>query len=131
MVSKKAVKKKKEKDRVILLKLKRKILDNKNKLILLILLIIDVGLIIYVASDNAVNYVNVNGEEIFVGQTKNVLFGRNYVTLVISAFIYLYGLLLNKMILQKKISKKLLLFILIGILLFNMILFCIFTNKVY
>ena len=112
-------------------KVKKLIRKNKNIIIGLCLLIMDIILIIYVASSNAVNYVNVNGEEIFVGKTRNLLLGRNYITLVVSAFIFLYGLLINKVIVRKKINIKKMILIFGGILLFNMILFCIFTNRVY
>ena len=111
--------------------IKNFIIKNKNIIIGICLLIMDILLIIYVANSNAVNYVNVNGEEIFVGKTRNLLFGRNYITLVVSAFIFLYGLLINKVVVRKKISIKQMLFILVGVLIFNMILFCIFTNRVY
>ena len=116
-------------------KLKEVIKDNvikkKNILVSIILLIIDIVLIIYVAKDNVSHYVNVNGRDIFIGKTKNLLLGRNYITLVVSVFIYLYGLLINKVMLGNKISIKKLVLIFIGILIFNMIVFYIFTNRVY
>ena len=113
------------------LRVKRFVIKNKNILVGIGLAIVDIVLIIYVARNNVANYVNVNGEDIFIGETKNLLLGRNYITLVISAFIYLYGLLINKVLLKNKISKKNLILLFIGILLFNMIMFCIFTNRVY
>ena len=113
------------------LRVKRFVIKNKNILVGIGLAIVDIVLIIYVARNNVANYVNVNGEDIFIGETKNLLLGRNYITLVISAFIYLYGLLINKVLLKNKISKKNLILSFFCILLFNMIMFCIFTNRVY
>lgn len=107
------------------------ILKNKGKLISLFLFLFDVFLIIYVARGNIANYAVVNGEEVFVGKTKNLLLGRNYITIVVSLFIYLYGLVINKFVMKKKISIKKLILIFGLILLFNMIMFYLFTKKVY
>ena len=112
-------------------KLKENIIKNKNILVLIVLLIIDIVLIIYVAKENVSHYVNVNGKDIFIGKTKNLLLGRNYITVVVSVFIYLYGLLINKVMLGNKINIKKLVLIFIGILILNMIVFCIFTNRIY
>lgn len=104
---------------------------NRDKIFYFVLGIIDIILIIYVARSNIANYAIVNGEEVFIGSSKNLIMGRNYITLVISLFIYLYGLIVNKFLLKKKISNKWLILILILILIFNMIMFYLFTKKVY
>lgn len=110
---------------------KKTIFDNKNKLVIFGLIVVDIILIIWAARKNIANYVLINGENIFVGDTKNLLLGRNYITLVVTAFIYSYGILINKIFIKKKIKIKYLLLILGLILVINMILFYIFTSKVY
>ena len=112
-------------------KVKYFIIKNKVKLISLILFLFDVFLIMYVGRKNVANYASVNGEEIFIGKTRNLLFGRNYVTIVVSLFIYIYGLIINKFIIKKKFSIKKLILIFGLILIFNMIMFYLFTRKVY
>lgn len=107
------------------------IISNKDKLVFFILGLIDVILIVWFARSNVANYAIVNGKEIFVGKTKNLLFGRNYITLVISFFIVVYGLLINKIILKKKWKVKFLMLIFSFLIIFNMLLFYFFTNKVY
>ena len=107
------------------------IVRHKGKIIGLVLGIIDIILIIYVARGNVANYAVVNGEEVFIGKTRNLLLGRNYITLVVSLFIYLYGLLLNKFLIKKKISVRGMVLIFGLILIFNMIMFYLFTRKVY
>lgn len=112
-------------------KVKHFIIKNKVKLISLVLFLFDVFLIMYVGRKNVANYALVNGEEMFVGKTRNLLFGRNYITIVVSLFIYIYGLIINKFIIKHKFSVKKLILIFGLILAFNMIMFYLFTKKVY
>ena len=106
-------------------------INSKNLIINTIIIVLNLVLIIYVAKQNTANYANVNGEKVFVGNTKNLLFGRNYITLIITIFTNIYYLVMNKLILKNKFNKKQLILIFIGILLFNMLTFYIFTKKVY
>lgn len=124
-------KKKKKQDVVKSFDIKELIKNNKNKLVLLILGLLDIVLIIWCAKDNVANYVILDGEDIFIGETKNLLLGRNYITLVITIFIYGYGFLINKVLLKNKIKFKYLVILFIIILVVNMLLFYLFTNKVY
>jgi len=112
-------------------KIKLFIKRDKNLLLVGILFIIDVILIVCFAKDNYANYAKVNGESIFVGKTRNLLFGRNYIGLIVTLFIYFYGLLVNKVCLKNKLNIKWLVWLLVGLLLFNMLLFYGFTNKIY
>ena len=105
--------------------------EKKLNLIYLILLILDIGLIIWCAKDNYANYANVDGKSYFIGKTRHLLFGRNYVGLIITGFIYFYSILINKFIMKKKSTIKMLIVVLLGLLVFNMLLFYIFTNKIY
>ena len=74
-------------------KIKNFILNNKNLVLMIILGIIDIILIICFARDNYANYADVKGKTIFVGKARNLLFGRNYVGLLVTFFIYFYVLL--------------------------------------
>lgn len=123
---KKSSKSKKKSDRV-----KEFINKNKNILLVSILGIIDIILIICFAKDNLANYAEVDGNVIFVGKIKNLLFGRNYIGLFVTFFIYIYGLVVSKVLCKNnlKIKSSILWFVLIFVV--NMILFYIFTNKVY
>ena len=107
---------------------------NYKKVIIIysILLLIDVIMIIYFAKHNYVNYVSLPGNErILVSKTRKLLFGRNYITIIISLFFYIYTLLCNKYILQIKNSKKLIISTIIFYLILNISLFYIFTQKIY
>ena len=112
-------------------KIKSFVNKNKNILLVSILGIIDIILIICFARDNYANYAEVDGNVIFVGKTKNLLFGRNYIGLIVTIFIYIYGLIVSKVLCKNKleIKKSILWFILIFVV--NMILFYVFTNKIY
>ena len=107
---------------------------NYKKVIIIysILLLIDIIMIIYFAKHNYVNYVSLPGNErILVSKTRKLLFGRNYITIIISLFFYIYTLLCNKYILQIKNNKKLIISTIIFYLILNISLFYIFTQKIY
>ena len=107
------------------------IIKNKNKLMVSILFVIDLVLIIYFAKENYANYAKVKDELIFVGDTKNLLFGRNYIGLIVTLFIYFYGIIVSKFLCRNKLNIKWLVGCFIVILLFNMLMFYLFTNKIY
>ena len=96
-----------------------------------VLVVLDIVLVIYMARQNVVNYVVILDQEIFVSKTKYLLFGRNYINLIIMTFIYIYTCLIAKFFLKKKITRKFLGCLLVGIFIFNILLFFIFTRKVY
>ena len=131
--SKKNIKKKKNKSKKENNRLKNILLKPKNQnIIYSILMIIDILLIIYAARRNYVNYAKVITEEkIFVGNTKNLLFGRNYIALIITFFFYIYILMCNKLLFNKKITKKNSLLTLIFLLVINITLFYIFAKRIY
>lgn len=112
-------------------KTKKTNFDNRRNLVLIGLVLVDIILIIWAARKNIANYVLLNGENIYVGNTRNLLFGRNYITLVITAFIYGYGVIINSILLKNKVKIRYLLLMLVIILVINIILFYIFTNRVY
>lgn len=96
-----------------------------------ILLLLDIILVVYSARRNIVNYVVVLDEEIFVSKTRYLLCGRNYVNLVIIVFFYIYICLINKFFLQKKNTKRFLFGLFIGLVILNLLLFALFTKRVY
>lgn len=107
------------------------LLKNKMFIVYIILLVLDLGLIIYAARGNVVNIVNINGRDMYVGEFKNLLFGRNYVSLVITLFIYLYFMVVDKFFLKNKFNIKKYLLVLICLILFNILMFYLFVNRVY
>lgn len=96
-----------------------------------IFFLIDIILVIYLARGNRVNYVLIFDEEVFVSKTKYLLWGRNYVNVIVTAFFYIYGCLLNKFYLKRKFNKKFLALLLAILLVLNVLLFVIFTKRVY
>lgn len=103
----------------------------KGNITYFILAVLDIIFVIYMARKNVVNYVVILDEEIFVSKTKYLLFGRNYINLVIIAFFYIYTCLVTKFFLKKKITKKFLLWLFVILFVINILLFFIFTKKVY
>ena len=93
--------------------------------------LVDIIMVVLMARRNVVNYVSIFDEEIFVSKTRYLLFGRNYINLVIIAFFYIYTCLINKFFLKLKNSKKFLISLFIILVLVNMLLFFLFTKKVY
>ena len=96
-----------------------------------IFFLIDIILVIYLARGNRVNYVLIFDEEIFVSKTKYLLWGRNYVNVIVTAFFYIYGCLLNRFYLKRKNTRKFLLSLLGVLLVVNVLLFIIFTKRIY
>lgn len=124
---KKYIKKKKQQ---VLIFLKNKLA--KKNIFYLIILILDITIIIYSARHNFANYVSINGtKSIFIGETKNLLFGRNYITLITTIFFFCYITLSNKILFKQKTTKKGLIYLLIFLLVLNISLFYIFTKRVY
>ena len=95
------------------------------------LFILDVIVVIYLARMNIVNYVKILDEEIFVSKTSYLLLGRNYINLFFSAFFYSYICLVNKFFLHKKNTKNFLFRLLVILLVLNIVLFFLFTKRVY
>ena len=123
---------KKEKKSTVKNNKQEKINYKKVIIIYSILLLIDIIMTIYFAKHNYVNYVSLPGNErILVSKTRKLLFGRNYITIIISLFFYIYTLLCNKYILQIKNNKKLIISTIIFYLILNISLFYIFTQKIY
>ena len=96
-----------------------------------VFLLVDIVLIIYLARQNVINYAVVLEKEIFVSKTRYLLWGRNYINIIAIAFFYIYGCFLNKFFLKRKLSKNFLVWLLVILLILNVLLFIIFTKKVY
>lgn len=131
---KKAVEKKEKikskKNKNILSTIKEKI--TKQNLFYLLIAFIDIIFIIYAARHNHANYVKSKTEgSFFIGDSKDLLFGKNYITLIFTSFVYIYVLLARKIFFHINQSKKSMLKIFIILFLVNIILFFIFTKRIY
>ena len=106
---------------------------NKRKKIITFFLvyIIDIILIIFCAKNYNIHYITFMNKKIRYANYKTILIGKNYETLIVTAFTYIYILLLKKIALKKqnKIIKSILLLLVLTIN--NMIVFYLFTNKIY
>lgn len=149
MTTKKRIKNKKETTNIVKgQKINKKSKINKNKkepliniiknkitkkhIFYLILLILDIAIIIYSARHNYANYVSVDGSTpTFIGDTKDLFFGKNYITIITTAFFFGYTCLTNKFLFQEKNSKKFIFTLLVFLLILNLLLFFIFTKRVY
>lgn len=103
----------------------------KQNIIYLIIVISDIFLIIYSARRNMINYVKIENKKMYLGAKTNLIFGRNYISLVTTLVVYIYTLLINKVYFKKKINIKSYIIFLILLLLSNCLIFYIFTNRVY
>ncbi len=103
----------------------------KKNIIYLIIAISDIFLIIYSARRNMINYVKIENKKMYLGAKTNLIFGRNYISLVTTLVVYIYTLLINKVYFKKKINIKNYIIFLILLLLSNCLIFYIFTNRVY
>ena len=120
---------KKKKNKKQKLNLKKYI--TKQNIIHLIIAISDIFLIIYSARRNMINYVKIENKKMYLGAKTNLIFGRNYISLVTTLVVYIYTLLINKVYFKKKTNIKNYIIFLILLLLLNCLIFYIFTNRVY
>lgn len=97
-----------------------------------IILLLDLLMIMYFAKHNYVNYVSLPGKEkILVSKTRNLFFGRNYISLIITFFFIIYTLIFNKYILRIKNTKKLTISLIVFYIILNILFFYLFTKKIY
>ena len=114
----------------MLAKLKNKV--TPSKIIFFLIFMIDVIIIIYFAGNNKAQYVlSKSGKSIFIGDTKNLLFGRKYISLVTTFFFFSYICLLKKLLLRKKLTLIFIAKVFFSLLLINEILFLVFTKRIY
>ena len=107
--------------------------DKKKKVLMtyFFILLFDVILVIFCANKNKVNYAKFFDEDILMGKNHVLIWGRNYINAVITLFFYLYVLLMNRFFLHVKNSWFRIVIIFLFLLILNIILFFIFTKKVY
>ena len=104
----------------------------KQNLYYLLIALIDLIFMIYAARHNYANYANSPTEgTIFIGDSKDLLFGKNYITIVFTVFIYIYIILSNKIFFNMKQSKKNMLKLFIILFIINIIIFFAFTKRIY
>jgi len=105
--------------------------NNKEVVVYGFLLLIDIVLVIYCAKKNIVQYVKYYDKNIFIGKTREMLLGKNYVNLIITMFFNFYLLAISRYFFKKKIYKKNIVISFLVILFINLVLFYIFTKKIY
>lgn len=106
-------------------------LFTKVNITYIILFLCDIILVIYSARKNIVNYVMILDQDVFVSKTKYLLVGRNYINLFIIGFFYIYICLVNRFFLHRRNTKKFLISVFFLVVFFNIILFFLFTKRVY
>ena len=104
---------------------------NKVNVTYFLLFLFDVVLVIYLARKNIINYVEVLDEEILVGKMKYLFLGRNYINVVVILFFYIYICLINRFFLHRKNTVKFLLLLLVVLVILNVLLFILFSKRVY
>ena len=104
---------------------------NKVNVTYFLLFLFDVVLVIYLARKNIINYVEVLDEEILVGKMKYLFLGRNYINVVVILFFYIYICLINRFFLHRKNTVKFLLLSLVVLVILNVLLFILFSKRVY
>ena len=104
---------------------------NKVNITYLVILLCDIALVIYCARFNKINYARVLDKEIFVGKTSNYIFGRNYINIIITVFVYFYVVIMNKFFLGRKNTKRFMIASFLLIAFINLLLFIIFSKRVY
>ena len=103
----------------------------KMNITFFLLYLLDIVLVIFCARQNKVHYVEILDQSIFVGDTKNMLWGRNYINVLITLFFYLYTVLMNRYFLHRKNTKKFMITCLFSYLIINLLLFYVFTVRVH
>lgn len=104
---------------------------NKEYLVYFFIMICDMVLVIYCACQNKVQYVKMLGKDIFVGKSQDMFFGKNYINVIIIMFFGIYLLAVRKRLFHKGVTKKSLMITFCGVILINLVLFYIFTKRVY
>ncbi len=105
---------------------------NRKKRILVhfALIVIDVILVWYMARRNMVHLVQLDGEDILLGTNRVLLFGRNYINLIIIVFFFGYTILLQRFFFRRKLTWKFILGALLFYFILNIVLFSNFTVRI-
>lgn len=105
-------------------------LKNKNYLYVIVV-VINILFTIFMARQNKINYVNITGRNVMLGENNYLYFGRNYINLVIIGFFSIYTMLLRRFLIKKKLTWKFVILTLIFYFILDIILFCIFTKRIF
>ena len=108
-----------------------KSLFTKTNVTFLILFLLNIILVIYSARKNVVNYVTISNQDIFVSKTRYLLWGRNYINIIITVFFYLYSCVINHFFLGRKNTRKFLVSLFFILIILNILLFFLFTKRIY
>ena len=112
-------------------KKKGKKLLSKENFIYLFIVLINIVFTIYIAQKTSIHYAKVLGNNILVTNNLYMFFGRKYVNLLIIGFFSLYTILIRKFILKRKNKLSTFFFILLFYFLLDILLFYIFTKRIF
>ena len=104
---------------------------NKCNVISFGVILCDVIFVIVCAMKNKIHYVSMMGEDIIMGEYKDLFLGNNYINPIATCFFYLYFLAVWKIFLKNKITKRFAFIWFLVIVGINLLLFCIFTKRIY
>ena len=104
---------------------------NKKCIVHLFLLFLDILLVLFCAFKNKVHYVDFFSSSVLVGNTWDMLLGRNCVNVIITFFFWFYIMAIDKFYFKKNFSFKRGFVLLLLLIFINFSLFYIFTRRVY
>ena len=104
---------------------------DRNDIISLFMLLCDVAVVIFCALKNKVQYVNIMDRDILIGETRDMLLGKNYVVIIITLFFFVYYLWMNRLIFKKSINLKRMALVLMLLFFINCMFFYVFTVRIY
>lgn len=103
----------------------------KKNITYVVLILIDLILVLCFARRNVVHYVKYNGSKRMIGRMRYLLFGRNYINLILTTFMYFYFLGMNRFFLKERNTKKFIILLFCLIIVVNFVLFFLFTKRVF
>ena len=104
---------------------------NKTNVTYFLIGICDIVLVLFCAFKNRVQYTVIFDKSFLVGKTSDMLFGKNYINLIITFFFYVYLLLMNRFFLKRRNTKKFLVGSFFAFIIVNFVLFYLCTKRVY
>ena len=104
----------------------------KKKIIIYsIIMLIDIIMIFLFAKRNILHFVVVGNKKVNVSGTNRMLFGKNYITLIVTFFLYIYICMINKVVFKEKKKELFYVILFLGLIIINILLFVICSKRVY
>ena len=113
------------------IKKRNRVMINKTNVTYFLIGICDIFLVLFCAFKNKVQYTVIFDESFLVGKTRDMIFGKNYINLIITFFFYVYLLLMNRFFLKRRNTKKFLVGSFFAFIIANFVLFYLCTKRVY